>query len=536
MLATMRSVEGKMAPQWIAFRSGSRAAMPADRSGEMEQRRQSPEGGSMKRILFGLGCTLIIPGGLIAQDRSAAARLGLPTDSVIRAQAPDVRPAAGFDVPKPMPKGTVTESPAVPALPPPGPAPVPVGTPSPTLPPGATITGPVIVDPPGTPIPGGPIPGAPIPTGPMVNSPVYGDPFGGYPGIGGGYTHEEGGWYAGIEALAWWVKSYPVPSLVTSGPAFSGATLSTPGVSVLYGQNDVDTNPRYGARITLGKWLNPCWAVELSGFYVRPSEKAFNANSAAVAGDLARPFFDVNNNGESSEIVGRPGVVSGGVNVTARSSLWGGELNARRKWWNDGPNRLDLIGGLRYLYLDEDLTIVEDATGLAGAGALAGIHAQVQDVFQTRNQFYGAQVGGIFTHVHGDWTFELRAKIAAGITRQTITINGVTVPGDPNRAGGLLALPSNIGDTKRDVFSVVPEIGLNLGYDINQHCRIFVGASFMYWTNVARPGPQIDRALDINQIPGFPAAPPASQLRPIVPTQAQNVWVTGANVGFLFKW
>src|SRR5262249_31770311 len=133
MLATMWSVEGKMAPQWIAFRSGRRAAMPADRSGEME-RRQCPEGGARKRLLFGLGGTLIIPGGLFAQDRSAAARLGLPTDSTVRAQAPEVRPAAGFDIPKPMPKGTVTETPGVPALPPPGPAPVPIGSPLSTLP------------------------------------------------------------------------------------------------------------------------------------------------------------------------------------------------------------------------------------------------------------------------------------------------------------------------------------------------------------------------------------------------------------------
>ncbi len=305
----------------------------------------------------------------------------------------------------------------------------------------------------------------------------------------------------------WWVSSYNVPPLVTSGPAFSGANLNVNGVNVLNGQNDVDTNPRYGGRITLGKWLNPCWAVELSAFYVQPSEKAFNANSGTVAGDLARPFFDVNNNGESSEIVGRPGVVSGGVNTVARSQLYGAELNAKRRWWNDGPNRLDLIGGLRFIYLDEDLTINEDVTGLAGAGALAGVHQQVQDSFRTTNQFYGAQVGGIFQHVQGAWTFELKAKIAAGLTRQVITINGVTVPGDANRAGGLLALPSNIGDTKRDVFSIIPEVGINVGYDINSHWRVFAGYSVMYWTNVARPGPNIDRALDVNQIPGFPALP-----------------------------
>jgi hypothetical protein len=378
--------------------------------------------------------------------------------------------------------------------------------------------------------------GAPVPTGPTMGSPVYGDPFGGFSTDGSNFP-DPSTWYVGVEALMWWVKSYNVPALITSGPAFSGANLNVPGVNVLYGQNDVDTNPRYGARLTLGKWLNPCWAVELSGFYVRPSEKAFNVNSGTVPGDLARPFFDVNNNGESSEIVGRPGVASGGVNVVARSTLWGGEVNARRRWWNDGPNRLDLIGGLRYMYLDEDLTINEDSTGLAGAGALSGVHGQVQDSFRTTNQFYGVQVGGIFQHVQGAWTFELRAKIAAGITRQVITINGFAAPvATPTRPGGLLALASNIGDSKRDVFSILPEVGINVGYDINPRWRIFAGYSIMYWTNVARPGPQIDRALDVNQIPNFPAGPNAGTIRPVVPTQAQNVWVTGVNVGILFKW
>ena len=385
----------------------------------------------MKRILLGLGITVIIPGGLFAQDNSQSARLGRPVGTAIRAQAPDIRPAAGFEVPKAMPKGAVTETPSAPSLPPPGPAAI--SAPSPVLPtpPGGTPSGPVIIDPPGTTF------GAPIPTGPAIGSPVYGSPFGGYP-MDTAYGQDPSNWYASVEALMLWVRSYNVPALVTSGPAFSGANLSVPGVNVINGQNDVDTNPRYGGQITLGKWLNPCWAVELSGFYVQPSEKAFNANSGTVSGDLARPFFNVNTNGESSEIVGRPGVVSGGVNSVARSQLYGAELNARRRWWNDGPNRLDLIGGLRFVYLDEDLTINEDAMGLAGAGALAGVHQQVQDSFKTSNQFYGVQVGGIFQHVQGPWTFELRAKIAAGITRQVITINGVTVPGDPNRAGGLL--------------------------------------------------------------------------------------------------
>ncbi len=131
----------------------------------------------MKRILLGLSCTFIIPGGIFAQEHSPAARLGRPADPTIRAQAPDVRPA-GFEVPKAMPKGTVTETPGVPSLPVPTPAPTPISGPGFSSIPGPTVGGPVITD--ATPPPFG----APIPNGPVLGSPVYGDPFGGYPMTG----------------------------------------------------------------------------------------------------------------------------------------------------------------------------------------------------------------------------------------------------------------------------------------------------------------------------------------------------------------
>src|SRR3954470_22671422 len=96
-------------------------------------RRGCPEGGSMKRILLGLGCTLAAVPGVLAQDGTPAARLRAPAATLrrpattVRAQAPDVTPAAAFDIPKPMPKGAVSETPGAP-----GTLPVP-GTAGPTL-------------------------------------------------------------------------------------------------------------------------------------------------------------------------------------------------------------------------------------------------------------------------------------------------------------------------------------------------------------------------------------------------------------------
>jgi hypothetical protein len=491
----------------------------------------------MKRILWGLGWTLAVAPVAVAQDGAPSARLRAPVQdsppaAIIRAQAPDVSPA-GFDIPKPIPKATATADPSPGTLPVPATAPATIGGPTITIPPAGTVypapvpSGPVIIDPPGAPFPGGPG-GAFIPSDPM-------------PGLIGPGCPDTSRWYTAAEALVWWVKSYGVPPLITVGPAFSGANLSVAGVTSIYGANSVDTNPRYGGRLTLGYWLTPCWAVELSGFYVRPSSHGFTATSDEVASsDLARPFYDLNRGLESSEIIGRPGVAAGFVNVTTKTNLYGGELNGRYKYWQGENNRLDLLAGVRYLYLDERLTITESSRGLAGAGAFAGIERGLTDDFHTKNRFFGGQIGAIFEHVEGRWTFDVRGKLAIGVTRQTAEINGSITPisggTTPDLPGGLLALNSNIGTYNHTKVSVVPEIGVNVGYDITSHLRVFAGYSILYWTGVSRPGQQIDRVLDVNRIPDFPVAPGTSTIRPVNPRGTENLWAQGVNFGLIYRW
>ena len=67
--------------------------------------------------------------------------------------------------------------------------------------------------------------------------------------------------------------------------------------------------------------------------------------------------------------------------------------------------------------------------------------------------------------------------------------------------GGLLALPSNIGRYDRDVFSWVPELGVTIGYQCTDHWKLFVGYNVLYWSSVVRPGEQIDRTVNANQLP-----------------------------------
>ncbi|MGG7379585.1 BBP7 family outer membrane beta-barrel protein, partial [Escherichia coli] len=69
-----------------------------------------------------------------------------------------------------------------------------------------------------------------------------------------------------------------------------------------------------------------------------------------------------------------------------------------------------------------------------------------------------------------------------------------TTPGGQTSAvvGGLLALPSNIGNFQRNRFGVVPQVGLKVGYNLTDNLRVYVGYDFLWWCNVVRPGDQID--------------------------------------------
>lgn len=501
----------------------------------------------MKRLLWGLGCTLTLAPGVFAQDRAPAARLGLPAASLgrppatVRAQSPDVGPAAAFEWPKVMPKAALPPTPGTTSVSAPGTLPVPGAAAPP-----ATI-GPALPMPSSGPIPGGPVifhpPGAPFPggtytpggtfTGPMIGEPPF-------PGFASG-AGDPSNWYVAVEALMVWVKSFSVPPLVTTGPAFSGANLAVPGVASVYGADSVDVNPRTGGRLTLGYWLNPCWAVELSGFYVRPTSHEFNiAAAGGTSFDLARPFRSANTGAETSEIVARPGVATGYVLIDEESVFYGAELNVRNKFWEGQNNRLHLIGGLRFLHLDEQLTITEQSSALAAAGPFAGISRLVTDRFAAENRFYGAQIGAVFTHVRGPWTIGLTGKVAAGVTSSNVDINGNITPlsggSPPGTPGGLLALNSNIGTYSTRQFSLVPEFGLTVGYDVTSSLRVFAGYNILYWTQVMRPGNAIDRVLDENRIPGFPAAPATAQVRPFHTGATESLWAQGVSLGLMYKW
>jgi hypothetical protein len=369
--------------------------------------------------------------------------------------------------------------------------------------------------------------------------------------------------WVGADYLLWWVKSTPQPvPLVMTGPFDpsnpSKSTLGNPGTSVLYGGSNSGFDPLSGARLQLGYWLDQdrVFGLQASGFWFAQAQKTFSVQSNGSGSPfLGVPFFDTQLNQQGVAVVshvvggGNAGLV-GGISVPTTLQLWGAEGNATVMVFQRSSLRADLLVGFRYLDLTETLNVQQNFSplglplpaGFMGQTVLPGQTVVVSDGFNTRNQFYGAQIGGKLNYQTGKWNIDVLGKIALGDTVQSLAIGGNTtlnIPGQSpvSTSAGMLAGPSNSGFQQHNAFSVVPEIGINVGYDVTGWMRLKAGYSFMYWSNVVRPGDQVDHNVDPRQVPslqsftsGFVGAHPAPLFN------RSDFWAQGITFGVEFRY
>jgi hypothetical protein len=330
--------------------------------------------------------------------------------------------------------------------------------------------------------------------------------------------------------------------LVTTGPASSFGIIGNNGTQVLFG-GPIDYGAFSGGRFTLGYWFDNCQTCAIEGNFMFLGQKSVNfsaASNSAGSPLLARPFVDAVTGQQMAEPVSFPGELAGGVNVTAKSQLWGSELNLR---WDPicftgrcgGTYRIGFLGGFRFLKLDESLGISEDLIPFGDTVT----RLQLSDQFNTHNQFWGGNLGTVIEWRRGCWTVDLRAKVALGGTRENVNISGSEVDTTLNTGAqqrfnsGFLAQPTNIGKFNRDLFGVVPEVGLNIGYQLTDHIRLFAGYGFLFWSNVARPGRAVDPVVNVSQLSGGTLVGPA---HPAFAFHGSNFWAQGVNFGLELKY
>lgn len=366
------------------------------------------------------------------------------------------------------------------------------------------------------------------------------------------------GWVT-YEYLNWYQDELELPALVTTSLDSSvsrsqAGVLSSPMTSVLFGNQGLLGPSIDGGRLRFGVWLDRChqWGIGAEIFGMSNQSESFFASSEGVP-ILARPFFNTLTGVEDAELVAYPGLVSGSVQVNVQSQFEGAGFQIRnlrrteegcRKWWFCGcPEhfccRSELLYGYRYLQLSESVTIQENLVSqdVNNPGSF-----DIMDSFRTRNQFNGIDLGWAVKTTRGNWTMDGSIRLAIGNSRQSVTVSGQSVITDPSSVpnqqvhdSGFLALDSNSGTYNQNEFAIVPEFGINLGYQLSDHLRFLVGYTGIYWSNVVRPGQHIDRDVNPNLLPPVGTVTSGTN-RPRFAFDTTDYWIQGISLGGEYRW
>ncbi len=359
-----------------------------------------------------------------------------------------------------------------------------------------------------------------------------------------GQTLSERLWLRG-EYLYWRSSGMETPPLLTSSPAGTpqnrAAILGESGTRTLFGGTGLNDGGSAGVRTQAGFWISPQAAFGIEGEYFTlfGSGDGFTAsgNGAPI---LGRPFFDTTNDRETSQLISFPGLANGSVGISSDTDLRSALINARAALLptNFGvcapcsdPDRVDWIVGYRHLQLDDRLSFSETIDSqVPGAPGTIRLNEQ----FSTENRFNGVQLGIVYEANFRRAWLESMLRVAVGSNSQRVNISGntsITELGVTDTfSGGLLAQTSNIGSYRQNEFTMIPEIGLKLGFRITSCFHATVGYSVLYFPNVVRAGDQIDPNVNPNLIPE-PNNPITGSLRPRFSLVETDFWAQGISVG-----
>jgi len=371
---------------------------------------------------------------------------------------------------------------------------------------------------------------------------------------GGDPSWHENCW-GSADYLAGWTRPVGTPILVTSSPPGTAqakaGVLGQKSTAVLFGNEAVEGDAHSGFKLALGSWFSADRTLGYeAGFSFLPSASSnffANSNGSTI---LARPFIDANTNSQSSLLVAFPdksgptGVkAAGSISVSASSGpFYGAYFDFRESVIHDPGFRLTTLLGYRFINFNDALSIQQTTlpadVGSGGPAIKPGTQITAQDNFTTQNMFNGCDIGFEAEVVRRNWSLSWVAKVAVGELQRDVNINGATqvsVPGSPvnNIPGGLLALSSNSGNHVTDIFTAVPETGLNLTWIITDHVRLRVGYSVLVLMHSARAVDQVDTSVNPKLINSSLNPPASSGLlqQPAFSLNPSNMWLQMVNAG-----
>lgn len=335
--------------------------------------------------------------------------------------------------------------------------------------------------------------------------------------------------------LYWQIQGAPkVIPLVIQQPTVGGP------FDVVLGGKKTKNDWHSGGRFALGYWFDAekSLGAEVNYFFLGKNTKHSRVTSDENGSPRLRvPFFNVLTGSAASSALATPGIFRGSAALKVSHKMQGAELNILK---NMCYCAWDFVGfaGFRYWNFEDNLSFFANSPVIPVPTVY-----NYQDKFSTQNNFYGAQIGGCYRHCFSSFFIDVKAKIALGAMCQKSNIEGVFHTNEFTGSvqtfeGGFFALPTNIGHRKKTRFSVIPELNLNLGYQITHCVSLHVGYSVLYATEVLRASRQMSSRLNPSQSANidFTSTPAlVGEPSPKAKLRANSLWAQGVNVGVDFR-
>jgi hypothetical protein len=303
-----------------------------------------------------------------------------------------------------------------------------------------------------------------------------------------------------------------------------------------------------GLRVSAGM-ANETGNVGVEGSFFHLEQRASGIVAGSDAGGtplLAREATDAATGGPVLFPISAPGAEAGVVIVRATSRLWGtdGYFVVNCDWGHEDCS-LEFLAGFQYLDLSENLSYAQASTLLPGGAANFGAAPllppaaiSVAERFGAHNQFFGPEFGVQMEKRFGSLFVDGCVKCGVGDSHQVKNVAGASAvdvgAGPMVIPGGITASGDLLGRTSTDRFAVVPSVSANLGFNVTDCVRIYGGYTFLYWSDVTRPGDLTSVAVATETVPTSPNFGVPNP--PFVSVKHSAYYVHGFNAGLVIRY